>query len=83
MFFLMESGGGNTHIEFYFEIIRTQIRIPEDLNLGGWIVHPLPDACKMHCINSLVCCVIFIIFASYLHHIYFILHVLDYFWVFS
>jgi hypothetical protein len=26
----------------FFKKIRTQIRVRKDLNLGGWVVHPLP-----------------------------------------
>jgi hypothetical protein len=34
-------GEARTVILFFLKI-RTQIRVNGDLNLGGWIVHPLP-----------------------------------------
>jgi hypothetical protein len=40
-FFLRNTVGEAPTTGFYFLIIRTQIYIREDLNLGGWVVHPL------------------------------------------
>ena len=38
--FFKEYGRGNPYNDFCFEIIRIQICIRENLNLGGWVVHP-------------------------------------------
>jgi hypothetical protein len=41
-FFLRKCGRGSPYIDFGFLKIRNQIRVGGDLNLGGWVVHPLP-----------------------------------------
>jgi hypothetical protein len=40
-FFLKGNAVGEAPIAFFLKI-RTQIRLCRDLNLGGWVVHPLP-----------------------------------------
>jgi hypothetical protein len=42
VFFERKCGRGSPYSDFGFLKIRTQIRICGDLNLGGWVVHPLP-----------------------------------------
>jgi hypothetical protein len=32
---------GEAPTVFFFEIIKTQIRVHGDLNLGGWVIRPL------------------------------------------
>jgi hypothetical protein len=41
-FFERKCGRGSPYSDFGFLKIRTQIRVCGDLNLGGWVVHPLP-----------------------------------------
>jgi hypothetical protein len=41
-FFERKCGRGSPYSDFVFLKIRTQIRVYGDLNLGGWVVHPLP-----------------------------------------
>jgi hypothetical protein len=42
IFFERKRGRGSPYSDFGFLKIRTQIRVCGDLNLGGWVVHPLP-----------------------------------------
>jgi hypothetical protein len=42
VFFERKCGRGSPYNDFGFLKIRTQIRVCGDLNLGGWVVHPLP-----------------------------------------
>jgi hypothetical protein len=42
LFFERKCGRGSPYSDFGFLKIRTQIRVCVDLNLGGWVVHPLP-----------------------------------------
>jgi hypothetical protein len=42
IFFERKCGRGSLYSDFVFLKIRTQIRVYGDLNLGGWVVHPLP-----------------------------------------
>jgi hypothetical protein len=41
-FFERKCGRGSPYNDFGFLKIRTQIHIYGDLNLSGWVVHPLP-----------------------------------------
>jgi hypothetical protein len=41
-FFERKCGRGSPYSRFDFLKIRTQIWVCGDLNLGGWVVHPLP-----------------------------------------
>jgi hypothetical protein len=42
VFFEKKCGRGSPYSDFGFLKIRTQIHVCGNLNLGGWVVHPLP-----------------------------------------
>jgi hypothetical protein len=68
-FFERKCGRGSPYSDFGFLKIRTQIHVCGDLNLGGWVVHPLPwpselGSLLLHTmldIVLIVCLVIFVV----------------------